>query len=233
MASQRTQQPIVSGTSVIGIKFKGGVCIGADTLGSYGSMAKFRDLRRVKTVGDGVLMGCGGEYSDFQYILEQLDLLALEDYCCDDGCTYTATDIYSYLTKLMYQRRNKFNPLWNNLLVAGMKDGEPFLGSVDLIGTQYEDNHIATGFGAHLAMPILRKRWHPDLTEDEAKKLVEDCLRVLYYRDCRAMNRITVGTVTNAGASVDEPKAMETKWDYETFVQTKAGMKTLNAVQGN
>ncbi len=32
------------------------------------------------------------------------------------------------------------DPLWNALMVAGLKDGKPFLGTVDLIGTQYEGN---------------------------------------------------------------------------------------------
>ena len=31
-----------------------------------------------------------------------------------------------------YSRRNKFNPLWNEVLVAGFKDGKPFLGQVSV-----------------------------------------------------------------------------------------------------
>jgi hypothetical protein len=46
-----------------------------------------------------------------------------------------------------YQRRNKFNPLWNEVLVAGYKNGKPFLGQLDMIGTAFEDNCLATGFG--------------------------------------------------------------------------------------
>ena len=30
---------------------------------------------------------------------------------------------------------------------------------VDLIGTAYEENFIATGFGAYLAIPIIREKW--------------------------------------------------------------------------
>lgn len=35
--------------------------------------------------------------------------------------------------------------------------------------TSYEDNILATGFGGHLALPILRKKWRPDLEEGEAR----------------------------------------------------------------
>ena len=37
------------------------------------------------------------------------------------------------------------NPLWNQLLIAGFRGNAPFLGYVDLIGTAYEENFIATG----------------------------------------------------------------------------------------
>ena len=36
----------VSGTSAVAIKFKDGVMIATDTLGSYGSSAKYRNLQR-------------------------------------------------------------------------------------------------------------------------------------------------------------------------------------------
>lgn len=43
--------------------------------GSYGGLARFTDLRRLKVVGKSTLIGCSGEYSDFQYILSLLDEL--------------------------------------------------------------------------------------------------------------------------------------------------------------
>lgn len=35
--------------------------------------------------------------------------------------------------------------------------------------TCYQDNILATGFGGHLAIPILRKKWRPDMEEGEAR----------------------------------------------------------------
>jgi 20S proteasome subunit beta 7 len=40
----------------------------------------------------------------------------------EDGRKVTATEIHQYLTRVMYNRRNKFNPLWNSLLVAGVNE---------------------------------------------------------------------------------------------------------------
>jgi 20S proteasome subunit beta 7 len=63
---------------------------------------------------------------------------------------------------------------------------------VNMIGTHFEENHIATGFGNHLAIPILRAEWREDLTFEEAVKLVEKCLLVLLYRDRASINKFQV-----------------------------------------
>lgn len=41
---------MVTGTSVLGVKFAGGVIIAADMLGSYGSLARFRNISRLMKV---------------------------------------------------------------------------------------------------------------------------------------------------------------------------------------
>ena len=68
-----------------------------------------------------------------------------------------------------------------------------FLGFVDLQGTCYESSTIATGYGAYIAQPILRKAVEGResvLTEAEAIKILEDCMRVLFYRDARTLNKV-------------------------------------------
>ena len=117
----------------------------------------------------------------------------------------------------MYQRRGKGNPLWNQLLVAGYRNDSPFLGYVDLIGTAYEENFIATGFGSYLAIPLIRERWTPDLEEAEAKSLLEDCLRVLFYRDCRASPRIQIAIANSNGTTVSKPYDISHNWETATF----------------
>lgn len=134
--------------------------------------------------------------------------------------------MHSFLTRVLYNRRSKMDPLWNSVVVAGFRDGKPFLGRVSHIGCAYEDNLIATGMGGYMALPILRERWHEDLTEEEGRAILVDAMRVLFYRDCRSINRIQIGKVDASGVTVDEPVRMDTKWDLRAFVQPKAGEDT-------
>ncbi len=68
-----------------------------------------------------------------------------------------------------------------------------FLAYVDLLGVTYSASTLATGYGAYIAQPLLRKAVEgkeDTLTEAEARKILEDALRVLFYRDARSLNQV-------------------------------------------
>lgn len=221
MARQHTQRPIVTGTSVIAIKYKDGVVMAADTLGSYGSLARFTDNRRILSIHEKTLLGASGDFSDFQYLTDKLDEMEVNDFNMNDGCELTSPEVYHYLQTMLYHRRNKFDPLWNTMVVAGIAPdtNKPFLGQVSMIGLGFQDEYIATGFGHHLGMPLLRKYWKQDMSKQEAMDLLQKCMRVCFYRDCRTLNKIQFANVDKQGTSIEEPTALDTKWDYEAFVK--------------
>jgi len=210
--NKRTTQPYVTGTSVLAMVYKDGVIISADTLGSYGSLARYRNLRRIRKVSQDTIIGGTGDYSDFQEIVKILDELTTGDSLEDDGSSYTPRAIHSYLTRVMYQRRNKMDPLWGQIITAGHRDGQSFLALSDLQGGSYMDNVIATGYGGHIALPLLRKAYKPDMEYADARKLLEDCMRVLFYRDARSFYRIQIATITAKGSEISEPFDLETDW---------------------
>ena len=76
---------------------------------------------------------------------------------------------------------------------------------------------MASGFGAYLAIPLIREKWSPDLEEGEARALLEDCLRVLFYRDCRASSRIQIAKATAEGVLVSEPFELQTDWETANY----------------
>lgn len=57
----------------------------------------------------------------------------------------------------------------------------------------YSASTLATGYGAYIAQPLLRKAVEgreDTLTESEARTILEDALRVLFYRDARSVNQV-------------------------------------------
>jgi len=220
-----TQTPVTTGTSVIAVQFNGGVVVAADTLASYGSLARFRNCHRLMKVNETTLLGCTGDYADYQYLQRIIEQIAIDDDCKDDGFQITPKSLYCWLTRVLYNKRSKFDPLWTTFIVAGIQDGKEYLAFVDKLGTAYEDPVIATGYGAYIASPLLRKAYEDkggNLSEAEATQLVEDCMRVLYYRDARSHNKYLVGVIRNIDGKVSsdivEPPPLQTNWEIQSHV---------------
>merc|ERR1712187_483778 len=180
------------------------------------------DINRLKQVGKYSLLGASGELSDFQYLGQLVDELDMEEYCDDDGCSMGPKEYASYIGRVMYNRRSKFNPLYNQFVVVGKKESEaPFLAFCDHQGTYFEEDFIATGFGFYLSMPLLRNEWKPDLTEEEAKKLIVKCLQVCFYRDCRAYYKIRIGKCNGETVEISEPLEMEHNWSHPAWLENR------------
>ena len=92
---------------------------------------------------------------------------------------------------------------------------KPFLGQLDLYGTAFETKLTGTGYGLQMAVPLMRAKWHEDMTYEEARALMEDCLKVLVYRDARASDRVQIANITSDGVDIGEPFHLDTagKWN--------------------
>ena len=154
-----------------------------------------------------------------------------ENYCYDDNVSLTAPEIHSYLTRICYNRRSKIDPFYNQFAIGGIiedgikKEKRTYLGYTDLFGTTFVDNYVATGFGAHFAYPILRKGYDDlggaDMTIQDARKLLADAMRVLFYRDCKTINKVTFGIIDVNGTNISEPVSIKTDWNLEEINPVK------------
>ena len=161
-----------------------------------------------------------------QYLDRMLSSLDITENYSSTGHNLNAKNLHTYLSKVMYKRRTDINPLWNAIIVAGLDgDGKPFLSSVDLLGTTFSSPTLATGYGAHLAQPLLRR-----LVDDESQvqnvsrsaaiEAIKECMKVLYYRDARSMDRYSLAVVTEEGG-------VELKEDEQLEQQSWAFAETI------
>ncbi|KAK7881037.1 hypothetical protein WMY93_032343 [Mugilogobius chulae] len=164
--------------------------IAADMLGSYGSLARFRNISRLMKVNNNTILGASGDYADYQHLKQVIEQMVRS----------------LLVTRVMYNRRSRMNPLWNTVVLGGFYQGEGFLGYVDKLGVAYEAPTVATGFGAYLAQR------RPLLQQGTALNTLKTRLKVLYYRDARSYNRdarsynrYEIATVTAEGVEIIGP----------------------------
>jgi len=190
---------------------------------SYGSLARFTDVKRLRRFNDLAVVGFGGDVSDMQYLDRNLQSLSVnENYQSSSPETrLSAKNLHTYISKVLYKRRSDMNPLWNAVLVAGLDDkGKPFLASADLLGTTFSSPSLATGFGAHLAQPILREvvkdeKASETLSKEDAVKAIRECMKVLFYRDARSLDNYSLAVVSKDGVEMHEDEKLENQsWAF-------------------
>ena len=114
----------------------------------------------------------------------------------------------------------KMDPLWTSTIVGGVNShtGESFLGSVDLYGTKMESNFLLTGLALHYCQVLMQNAWHENLTEEEARKVIEDGMRVLFYTDKKASDEIQICKITQAGGvEVGDKYRINSSWKLEFY----------------
>ena len=193
---------------------------------SYGSLARFTDVKRLRIFGDSAIVGFGGDVSDMQYIDRLLESIDIKESYSPDGNTLNAKNLHTYLSKVLYKRRSDINPLWNHILVAGFDgNGDPFLSSADLLGTTFSAPHLATGFGSYLAVPILRRLFPEEksiegISKEQAVAALRECLKVLFYRDARSLDKFSIATITKEGIDLKENEQLEGQsWAFAEVVK--------------
>jgi 20S proteasome subunit beta 7 len=155
-------------------------------------------------------------------LLNSLDVRENYAHGDSDEGQLAADNVHTYLSKVMYKRRSDFNPLWNHILVAGLDAAStPFLASVDLLGTTFASPSLATGYGAHLAQPIMR-RLVPDeeavkgVSKEQAIECAKECMKVLFYRDARSLDQYSIAVVSkDGGIEIKEDEKLEGQsWQF-------------------
>ncbi|SOV75480.1 proteasome subunit beta type-4 [Plasmodium sp. gorilla clade G3] len=238
-----TLGPVVTGTSVIAIKYKHGIMIAADRKASYGSYAKFQNVERIFKINNKTVMGFSGELADAQYLHELLtrkNINNLSEKKRKEDM-YTPQHYHSYVSRVFYVRKNRIDPLFNNIIIAGInsqkydnnddnvllytnkKDDDEhnefksneeykeihkddlYIGFVDMHGTNFCDDYITTGYARYFALTLLRDHYKDNMTEEEARILINECLRILYFRDATSSNFIQIVKVTSKGVEYEEP----------------------------
>lgn len=155
----------------------------------FDCISKLFTLSLYQQVNKNIIVAAAGEYSDYQFIRDTIEEKVMTEKSLNDGISLKPKALHTWLSRVLYNRRTKMKPLWSTFLVAGIQNDKPFLGEIDKLGTAFADDQIASGYGAYLALPLLRKaidekreKSNSSLTKDEAVALLKKCMEVLYYR---------------------------------------------------
>ncbi|EEA05846.1 proteasome subunit beta type 4 precursor, putative [Cryptosporidium muris RN66] len=163
-----------------------------------------------------------GEYSDFQYLIEQVEEKSLNDFYNN---TLKGPKEYSnFISNLHYEKRNKMKPLYNQIVIAGLQKNissefESYLSIVDQFGTLFFDDYVGSGSSGYYGVSLIRQKYVPGISKDQAKSLLEECMRNIFYLECTGSRMLQFVTITLKGTTIYPAYPVETTWKYENYMK--------------
>ena len=112
------------------------------------------------------------------------------------------------------------DPLYNVTLVGGLDaEDKKYLGYIDQFGTLLEGDYLVAGLAHYFCKVLLASYAKPDMSEKTAKDVLEQCMRVLIYKDARCGEQVQFCKITKKGVEIEEPFTVTTTWSHKQFIE--------------
>eukprot|EP00180_Rhodochaete_pulchella_P004751 Plantae.Rhodophyta-Rhodochaete_pulchella.ctg9527.p1 GENE.Plantae.Rhodophyta-Rhodochaete_pulchella.ctg9527~~Plantae.Rhodophyta-Rhodochaete_pulchella.ctg9527.p1 ORF type:complete len:294 (+),score=44.93 Plantae.Rhodophyta-Rhodochaete_pulchella.ctg9527:69-884(+) len=203
-------KPLKTGTTIVGVVFKDGVVLGADTRSTAGATVFDKDCDKIHYIAPNIYCCGAGTAADTEFttqlIASQLELHRL--------ATGRDSRVATSLTMLK-QRLFRYQGYVSAALVLGGVDlNGPHLYTVYPHGSTDSLPFVTMGSGSLAAMAIFESGYKDDMTEAEARKLVYDAISAGIFNDLGSGGNVDLCVITKGKAEVIKGYARENPRKY-------------------
>ncbi|KDO20611.1 hypothetical protein SPRG_12968 [Saprolegnia parasitica CBS 223.65] len=194
-ASFRVQK---TGTTIVGVVYKDGVVLGADTRSTGGSIVMDKNCEKIHYIAPNIWCCGAGTAADTenvtQMISSQLELHRLN--------TDTSSRVATAMTLLKQKLFQYQGHLSAALVLGGVDVNGPSLYTIYPHGSTDRLPFVTMGSGSLAAMSIFEAGYKDDMTEAEAKKLVQDAILAGVFNDLGSGSNVDVLTIKKVNNEV-------------------------------
>jgi proteasome beta subunit len=171
--------PMAHGTTILGLKFDGGIAMAGDRRATAGNLIADSKIKKVFPADDFSAIGIAGVAGQATEMVK-LFQLELEHY---EKITGDRLSLEGKANRLAQMIRDNFPLAMQGLVVVPLFGGydqrrnEGRIFYYDATGGRWEeDDYQATGSGSLPAKNSLKKRWRPGLSRDDAVRVALEAL---------------------------------------------------------
>ena len=179
-----------TGTSTVGITFKGGVVVGADHRATMGHFIANKSVQKLFKIGDNLALTTAGLVGHAQSLSRTLTAeVALFELRRQQSMTVKGA---ATLTANILSGR----PHWVQLLIVGVDADGGHVYSIDYAGGSIPDVYCATGSGSPYMYGVLEDKFKEGRTRNEAVEVAARALLASAQRDAASGNGMDLCVIT-------------------------------------
>lgn len=194
-------QPIVTGTTTVGIICNGGVVLATESQATMGYLVASHRAPKIHKITDHIAMTISGSVADAQQIIRiiraNVNLRRLEL-----GRELSVRAVSQLTAILLFQ--NRLYPYITMLIVGGVDEEGPHIFTLDPLGSLLEeDKFAATGSGSVIAYGVLEDGYRENMPIEEAVELAKRAVKAARRRDIASGGKIQVAVITKDGIKME------------------------------
>lgn len=185
--------PKKTGTTIVGMVYKDGVVLGADTRATSGSEVAEKNCEKIHYLAPNMYCCGAGTAADTEMITQlissQLELLRMN--------THSPSRVVTACTLLKRRLFQYQGHISAALVLGGCDINGPSVYQIAPHGSTAKLNYTTMGSGSLAAMSVFESSWREDMTEDEAVRLVQRSIGAGIFNDLGSGSNCDVCIIRN------------------------------------
>jgi 20S proteasome subunit beta 2 len=177
--SEHLPKPMKTGTTIVGMVYKDGVVLGADTRATSDTEVAEKNCEKIHYIAPNLYCCGAGTAADTEKITDliasQLELLRMNTHSSSrvvTACTLLKRRLYRYQGHISAA-----------LILGGCDINGPAVFQIHPHGSTARLSYTTMGSGSLAAMAVFESTWHEDMTEAEAVKMVQRSIAAGIFND--------------------------------------------------
>ncbi|MBM1154652.1 proteasome subunit beta [archaeon] len=188
---------LTTGTTTVGLTFKDGVILAADTRATAGYYIAHKNFKKILPVDKHAVMTVAGAVADAQAVHNYIRYEATL-YRIRNRSPMPIRSIAS-LISLVLSQYSRRGPLILQSIVGGVDAEGPGLYLVQIFGGLVPDKYIVTGSGSPIAIGVLEEGYKEDMNREDAIALAVRSVVAAMKRDAATGDNFDVVIVDHHG----------------------------------
>ncbi|KAI9296541.1 proteasome subunit beta type-7 [Neoconidiobolus thromboides FSU 785] len=188
-----------TGTTIVGLIFKDGIVLGADTRATNGPIVADKNCEKIHYIAPNIYCCGAGTAADTEFttslISSQLELHRLSS-----GRSSRVATAMTLLKQHLFKHQGHIGAA---LILGGIDAKGPHLYTIYPHGSTDKLPFVTMGSGSLAAMSVFESRYKANLEKQEAIELVSDAIKAGIFNDLGSGSNVDVVVIEDEGKKVD------------------------------
>ncbi|KAF2076438.1 hypothetical protein CYY_002241 [Polysphondylium violaceum] len=187
-----------TGTTIVGVVYKDGVVLGADTRATEGPIVADKNCEKIHYIADNIYCCGAGTAADTE-MTTALISSKLKLHKLSTGKEPRVVTALTMLKQMLFKYQGHVSAA---LILGGIDINGPSLHTIYPHGSTDQLPYVTMGSGSLAAMAVFEAKYKTDMTRDEAIQLVAEAISSGVFNDLGSGSNVDVTVIAKEGVTV-------------------------------